>query len=523
MASGLPQGGVRYFRKWLFDQPMFDADFSKGIVRDVARWEIPPGGLYRAEDVVITGPGSVQGRGGSVTATSLISVAASTNPTTVGILCPNFSTGQKVVALSSDGASTTYANDITTGTPGSAINLGTHAPSENPPFGENMAIITDQTGVSIPKTLKAPGGVLTGANLGGTGVPIAKVSCVWNAFLLLANNPTNPNRIWFSAPSNFEGTWDTTNSWVDVDRPIMALATLSGNLLIFTRNTLSRVLGGTPPTSTSSGTLQLQPLANIGTIDARSVVIIGDMCYFANEDGVYVTNGTSVDSITTKSDNTGIGTLWTSTLSLFSPALGAVVAAGQWQNKFYVVSIIHNSGAKTMFSYYIPNGTWTQITNHNGTMFAFQNAPSEQLFMSTLSGGDSTHSMAYNVSAFFSQSTIVDANNQKVKPLIETRTYIGAQPGLKRWGHGHVTYYMPNASDVLTVQQALGIDGTLTFGTVDEGSAMPQASSISRNRFHVNRDSQGLTLRLQQTTTNDVFTLYGIELEQGDFFNADGQ
>lgn len=523
MSSSLPQGGVRYFRKYLFDSPILEADFSRGIIRDVPRWMIPAGGVYRAEDVVITSPGVVQGRGGSVTATSLIPVAASTNPTTVGVLCPNYTTGQKVIALSSDGASTTYANDVSTGTPGSAINLGTHAPSENPPFGEDMAIITDQTGVAIPKTLKASGGVLAGADLGGTP-PIAKVSCVWNAFLVLANNPTNPNRMWFSAPSNFEGTWDTTNSWVDVDRPIMGLATVSGNLIVFTRNTVSRVLGSEPPDSTSAGNLGLQPLANIGCIDARTIVMINDNCYFANEDGVYVTNGTTVESLTTKNDNTGISSLWTATLSAFSPALGAVVSAGQWQNKFYIISVIHNNGTKTMFICYLPSQSWTQVTNHNGTMFAFQNAPSEQLFMSTLSGGDATHSMLLNVSHFFQQSTTVsDFNNVSVKPLIETRTLIAGSPGLKRFGFGHVTYKLPNASDVLTIQHALGLDDTLTFGSMDEGTTQGQATGPTRARFTINRDTQGLTFRFQQTTTNDIFNLYDVEIEAADYFIADGQ
>ena len=51
MARGpVPAGGVRYFRKWLFDQTAVENDWSLGMVRDLPRNAIPNGGAYDLKD-----------------------------------------------------------------------------------------------------------------------------------------------------------------------------------------------------------------------------------------------------------------------------------------------------------------------------------------------------------------------------------------------------------------------------------------------------------------------------------------
>ena len=219
MARGpVPAGGVRYFRKWLFDQTAVENDWSLGMVRDLPRNAIPNGGAYDLKDFFVEKPGMVYKRGG----TSFLNTALGTYVDVIAVGAPEFASSPRVWAVASDGSSGSYLYDVTTGTPGSAINVNSAQPIENPSFYIDRQILTSNqpsTGPYYgPQKIYLSGGVLTVGLLGGSPPP-AKYSCVHAGRLVLGNSFAYPGRIWFSPDGDIEQPWDTANSWVQLAAP----------------------------------------------------------------------------------------------------------------------------------------------------------------------------------------------------------------------------------------------------------------------------------------------------------------
>src|SRR5215831_613541 len=345
--GAVPAGGVRYFRRWLFDTTAIENDWSLGMVRDLARNAIPVGGSYTISDFFIERPGMLYKRGG----TSFQNTALGSYVDVIAVAAPEYPGNPRVYAVASDGSAGSFLYDITTGTPGAAINVNGAQPVENPSFYIDRSILTSAQPSAGPyygpQKVYLSSGTMAVGLLGGTPPP-AKYSCLHAGFLALGNTHANPDRIYFSPDIDIEQPWDTTNSWIDTGHTLMGLATIQGVLLVFSRGQCQRIIGSIPPGHTDaagnpSTDMKLQPLGDVGCIDARTICYANNLCYFANETGIYSSNGAGFDSLTQKANATGISKLWQDTMAGFSPALGAVVSMGIYQNRFLLASVIHNS------------------------------------------------------------------------------------------------------------------------------------------------------------------------------------
>ncbi len=180
-----------------------ETDFRRGIVRDMPRSAIPPGGVYDATDFLFDRPGMTYKRGGTAFASSTVG-AGDSMVILVAVAAPEFPGDPRLVVIGSDGATTRKLYDVTSGTPAAAQALN-RQPYENPPTYIDKLILTDGTGALTPKKASIVATVVTVADLGGLP-PAATYSCVHLGYLVLANNTTNPNRLWFSPIPNIEGT-----------------------------------------------------------------------------------------------------------------------------------------------------------------------------------------------------------------------------------------------------------------------------------------------------------------------------
>ena len=343
------------------------------------------------------------------------------------------------------------------------------------------------------------------------------MSCVHVGHLVLANSTTYPNRVWFSPIPDIETAWDTANSWFDVPHEVTGLASMQGVLIISTRGETWRVLHDVPPGHPSFN-MELQPLATVGCVDARSIVKMNGVVYWAHESGIYYTNGAAPQSITLRPDATGIGNLWADALDGYSPQLGSVVCAGVYLNKHLFVTVRHSAsdpqaGARYQFLYYEPTGSWVRLADGvTADMYATSFAPTGELYAACGDGSDPVR--ALKLSGLFTPSAAnkTDANGEAVAPTITMRTLTDAQPALKAWGRARLTYDMRDAASdnpTLAVAAASGMEAT-TFATV---STLAETSDTVRQRFSVARDSQAMTIRLTQSNASASTELHMLEVE----------
>lgn len=496
---------------------LFRGGFRRGVVRDTARHAVPADGVYDALDFLVDRPGVAYKRGGSGFQSSELTDETSI----IGVAAPEFLGDPRVVVIASDGADSDLY-DVTTGTAAAAVPV-VAVPAENPPLYFDKLILTDGFTGTAPQKAHIVTGVVVVDDLGGAP-PKARVSCVHLDYLVLANSPDNPNRIWFGpvpvlepplypitaatpgtpgtltiagdhtaefyplagtvpaavfhvtgstgndgyysvVSSSFGGgnttitvetlpdgtadgdlgiSWDVFDAYIDAAGPVVALASVAGILIVFMRGTSQRILGSIPPGFVGEN-MELQPLDAVGCIDARSVVQMGGLVYFANEHGVYETNGATAESVTSKRDGTGIGTLWAAQMEGFAPALGAVVCAGVWLNKWLFLTIRHPDGPRSQWLYYQPSGAWMRLSDGvTADSYATRFAPSGEIYAAC--GDLSDPVRLLRLSPLFEPTTSneSDANGEPVEPLLELP--FGDAGVLKQFQNGRLTYMLTVAS-----------------------------------------------------------------------------
>jgi len=451
-------------------------------------------------------------------------------------MCPEFPGDPRVVGIASDGGSGAYAYDLTTGVTPSSLSLSGVAPVENPSLFSNSIgarmFICDGFHGGAPKKISLSAGNLTVGSMGGSP-PNAIYSAVWAPYFVLANGSvtgTNyPNRVWFSPKTDAEGTWQvsgTTASYLDLDEAIMGMTAFQGALLVWTRHKMYRFLGSVAP-GDANFDMQIQAVSFTGCIDARSIVRGTDGVFFANENGVYLTDGSSVKNLTVGSGH-GISSLWRSLMSNFSVILGNVVACGLYQDMYLFVTITKSGGSFTStFLYYIPTGAWVTLSDAcAGDMFATALAtPSNSqndIYISRPKTQGSSCQMVKAAGIFSpTSSNEQDAGGVDLQPQWISRVYPGGID-LRRFGYGHIAYKMPaTGSPTLVVSQATGQEPS-GFSTVPEGSPFAVSSSPTRRRFRSFKDSNGLSIQVTQSGSSTQTIIYGCELEVGSFMEAEG-
>jgi hypothetical protein len=315
---------------------------------------------------------------------------------------------------------------------------------------------------------------------------------------------------------NLNTGWDTANAWFDVPHEIMGLASLQGVLIIFCRGESWRILGDVPPGQTGAN-MQREPLAAVGCVDARSIVKMNGLVYWAHESGMYYTNGAAPASITHLPNATGIGNLWADALYGYSPQLNSVVCAGVYLNKHLFVTVRHaatdpQAGARYQFLYYQPTGSWVRLADGvTADMYATAFAPSGEIYASC--GDTSDPVRALKLSGLFKPtgSNKTDANGDVVAPTVTFRTLTNT-PSLTAWGRARLTYDMRDAASdnpTLAVAAAKGMEAT-SFATA---STLVETLDTVRQRFSVACDSQAMTIRLTQSNASAMTELHALEVE----------
>ena len=138
-AYSLPYRLIRRFG-W---QPIMDADFTLGIVRDMPLSSIPAGGVYDATDLLLDQVGVARKRGGSSYQSNAL------GGTTTGVpmvAVPDYPTGQKIVGLGANG-------HLYDATGGSVVDAGAFpfVPVDNPVLVIDKLIVMPPAAVFVER------------------------------------------------------------------------------------------------------------------------------------------------------------------------------------------------------------------------------------------------------------------------------------------------------------------------------------------------------------------------------------
>lgn len=478
--------------------PITDADWSRGMVRDAPRSSIPNGGLYDAADFLLHQPGLAQKRGG----TSYAGPAFGAGASAIGVVYAEFPAGSKLVGVNNSNALYTVTSGSTTSLGGSTTTGGLiDKPKLRVGGGTNKLIFPCADGTTAPIYYDGSGAP---AGLGGSP-PGGKVCEVYKSRLVLGASSANPNRLYFSPTPDIGATWDTTNSWIDCDHAITGIASIRNALLIFSAGHTERIIGSTPPPGSD---MDRSPLGDVGTTDARSIMVQEGNCLFANPRGVYLTNGSGFASLTTEGQ---IESYWGSLFSGYDPA-SWVISAGIHKS-FYLVTIFNGTTYTTLMCN-VPRRAWWRLTNIKAKMYAQAVGTAEELYYA-----DGGAARLTTLSGIFSPtaSNKNDADGTAVTPTMTLRT-MGQGPSLKAFGDVHITYDMRDAASdepMLGVQMATGVEAT-TFVTAPE-SPLVECADATRARFSTGKDSQALTLKMTQVNASSKTDVYAVEIDARGF------
>lgn len=490
--------GRRAYWRFLYGShiwiPVTDADWSKGMIRDAPRTAIPPNGVYDSADFLLHQPGIAIKRGG----TSYSGPAMGATTSVKAVAYAEFPAGAKLIGVGSDNALYNITSGSTTALGGSTVTGGiVDRPKLRIGGGKNYLVLPCADGTTSPIIYDgsaAPG------SLGGTP-PAGKFIEIYKTRLALAGKSGNENRLYFSPTPDISSTWDTTNSWIDCDYAITGLAALHNALLIFSQGHCERIIGTTPPPGSD---MDRAPVGDIGTTDARSIVVQEGNCLFANPRGVYLTNGAGFASLTTEGQ---IETYWQSLLTSYDPS-SWVIAAGILRS-YYLVTITDNNGANVAtLMCNVPRRAWWRLTNVDAQMYASGVGKQDELYYGPKSVG-----RVVQMSGIFrpTASNKNDANGTAVTPMLETRAHSGG-PGLKSYGDGQLSYDMRDAasdSPTLAVQFAGGMEAT-TYRTAPE-SPFAATTDETKRQWTTGIDSSAISLKFTQSNPSSKTEIYAIE------------
>lgn len=510
-------------------------NFSRGYIGDVPRDELPPNAAYRMKDWIPSLGAALRRRSGwEYISPNLNSLSACTS--LQALAWAPFKDDEHLMIVADNGK--VYLDRNLDGATASFVSTGAPSGMTVPPFWhpdlKGMVLlgklpISPVASPAAPQkyTATAPSTYAV-ANLGGTP-PLAGAGASWGDYLLLANGTlgglapdhTNyySNRIWVSGVGAPESWTTGTNFWDSTFVPfIVALAPVRAGILVFGFRDTSLIQGDIPP----AGGNWSEDMAfhGNGCWDPRTIARFHESVVFANNTGVYMTDGITLADLTMEA---GVKTRWQDLTEGFNLTTGWTSAGGVYRNYYIVVVFDAAANFVTCHVFDLLTHAAFEFTNIPALMFARLPMAEgttlytgvENLFMATKTGvrvGDVR--ACWEQTRGFPSSpsdTGVDANGTSVLPVLETPFYKLGGPGKKRIRSARVTYDLRDGGAVPT----LAVDYCSTpDGAYATGDQLPATTAEDRQRASIRKAATGIGLRLTQLGQSAHTKVGEIELEQ---------
>jgi hypothetical protein len=346
-------------------------------------------------------------------------------------------------------------------------------------------------------------------NTTATNCPTAELSAMHLARLVLAHTPANPQRIFFSPLLDITAAWDAT-AYVEADEPITGIASMQAGLLVFSLNRLEKFVGDIPPGVNATTNFTHVKVGTTGCIDARSISVNENTCYFANRDGIYATDGTTITSMT----DGRISTYWRTLLSGWTS--NWIVTTGVYARRFLYVTVLDNLRApQGSLMCDLRTGAWVRVSNHPApTMYATGLGSLDELY-ATSENSDKIMKLSGSFNPTSANKN--DADGTAIAPGLVTRPF-GGGPGLGAFGKGHLTYDMRDAASdnpTMSVLVEVGIDAESSIAPPE--SPLGVTTVKTRARYSTGKRSQAVSILLLQSGPSSKTEISMIEQETRGF------
>lgn len=488
---------------------LLQSSFKRGMVRDFPRDQMPTGTAWDLKDFIPSLDGEVLSkRGGwSYSSPSVSSISGGASGMR-GVFAPTFgglvATTQRLVGFTATGYSIDISSSSSAASVSSSDDLLVYP---NPIMYSDQMIYMSVAGMrrwsgtgSTSSISTAPGGMLAVES--------------YRSSLVAAE--ASGNKIYFAKPGDY-GTWDSTNGFITTPGILLSLKSLASVMLVFTTTGVHRVRGAPPPytgtTAQVSPDLTLDTIYNQGGLLTRSQLVVGELCYFATADGLFVTDGAGITDITEQS---GFSRYWRDSFATINPR-GAFddIILGSFR-QYILCSPLYGptSGSPTdggigTLVYDTINKSWFRMTTPVISMYSTSKSTGETYF--------SLRNSPYvgKVSTMFSPTSSVkaDADGTAIQPSLETPYYLFRPRGQKRLRNVYVGYDVRDAASdnpTLAVSYADGPEDTsyTSLGTLSE------TSQTTRQRIGMRVPAMdGVSFKIAQSNNSSETRIFDLEVD----------
>lgn len=500
------------------DTLLVGRNFDRGFQSDVSRDQLPKGAAYRMRDYIPQLDAPLRKRGGWDHASQDLN-ALSAASSLSGVAWAPFAGDPHVLSVSEIGKcyrSTTFANGFYIGaTHGQAL---THRPF----WHRDRMILPAGLGAAAATPYKyyatAPG-VYATAVIGGTP-PQARGGFSWGDYLVLFNyyDPADAGilknyRMAFSSVGNPD-VWvysGASSSHFDIPEEMVAGVQLRNVILCWGYANTYMLTGDTPP---PGGNLARRTLFNgNGCFDGRSLATYREYAIWANNAGVYKSDGATLTDLT---EAGGISNFWRELVRAFSQQQGWVAAAGVYAGH-YIITITSPGHVHTTLVCDIDQQTWTQFTNFHSVMYGERSAGpgttlldgSEELFFAH---GHAPRAARVSTCWTPSSTYALDGDGVAVLPEIELPFDKLGEASKKRVRRAYVGYDVRTAggSPQLNVSAVFSPEATAYTAL---SPALPTTTKLERVPVEVREQVYGIGLKIAQAVASADTRLYEVELE----------
>lgn len=380
---------------------------------------------------------------------------------------------------------------------------------------------------------------------------------VYKDYLLLGNGTLSgggteyPNRVWFSPPgdpdcavSGSVTAWDTTDSWVDFNDSVFGFGSTPNALIVFHRTGISRVRGNVAPPETDFVIDHHWHKTDL--LSPFSIVEDGGYVYWCSTDGVFRTDGVSVEDLTLKG---GMLRYWKDMVAGSVAPSSWRVSAGLTRGHLFIQVLEPGRAAGALgtnsefsvdgFIVNLNEHSWARLNNFQATCFwSGQVSQADELFFGSkkdpTSGVYNSRKRVFRASPVFiptntdhSDGTDSDyvASEATYSSILETAFFDLGRPGLKRMKRGFFGYDLKrvvNSASVsaevgyLTEPSDLAVAGDYTsIGNLAETSAVTGTTigAYARKALALNTRASGVALRISRTASNGDLSIHDLGLE----------
>lgn len=475
-------------------QPILLPHAFDGMAQDFPRNNLPKGKAWNLVDYISEALGAPATERGGWAFVSPSFTAIDAPATFIkALLNAPFNAGGQLLAIDDNAKlvkEVAGANTLITGT--------ANMPLQNPFMHQQLVVIPSPDGSTAPQ--KYDGTTL--AALGGSA-PAGRYGCVFVNYAWLGGNSASPQSGYSSAlgdPTTYI-TSGVNKGNIDVSFPIRGMAALPNVMLWFGDEHTARVRGTTPPPQSD---MQLDdPIFNYGCSDARSIAVNGSNACFANDIGVFLTNGTAFPEDLTKA--CGLSKYWR---DLCTGRTASWTLAGGWFGGIYVICVMNGSTWLDTIAFDVTKRSAWRFSNLKSMAFAAAGQAGSELY-----AGSRATPRIMQLSTMWTPGATYknDGDGTPVLGTYESPFYDTQKVGSQRWRDVYLMHDLRDAAaDVPT--------WTLSYCDSPEPGAAYTALSPtigattkkSTTRRQVHHKSRGLGFKITRQNAAAYARLYGI-------------